>query len=200
MRRIGGANFFAQLAAKCFRARLQPGRGAGNDESGISCRSLMPLEMRAAGKIIDDEKKDDARDEIDAQRMNVAHPFALDEVDRETPRLSEKKPEGLEEALVEIKESIGRIEEEGAKGAPVVDRRLATLCAIRAAQWCATILAMSQRGARFFTRPFGAAPTAQLGRGSVAENEWRRLVGHGRRLSQPGRSSPTANQRARLLA
>ena len=120
------------------------------------------LEVRVPGKKIDDEEEDDARDEVNAQRMDMAGPLPLDELVRQAPRLEEEKREGLKKALVEIQKRVGRIGQERAKGAVIIDRRLAALRAVGTAQGRATILAMRQGRPRFFLspQPFSAWITA----------------------------------------
>jgi len=68
--------------------------------------------MRSARQKIDDEEKNYARDQIDAQRMNVAGALALHELVRQPPRLEKEEAEGLKEAGVEIEKGVGRIDQE----------------------------------------------------------------------------------------
>ena len=111
------------------------------------------LEVRVLGKKIDDEEEKDARDKINAQWMNVPGALSLDELVRQTPRFEEEKRERLKKALVEIQERVGRIGQERAKGAVIIDRRLAALRAVGTAQGRATVFAVRQRRPRLLLSP-----------------------------------------------
>ena len=98
------------------------------------------------------------------------------------PGTNDQPADSGEELRIPVQKRIENIDNDMAKGAAVIDRRLSALRAIPPGQWCAAIFAMRQGRSRPPFSPEQSAFSIRIlghsrDRG-ISEDEFRWLVGH----------------------
>jgi hypothetical protein len=92
--------------------------------------------------VVDDKEKEDADEQINSQRMHITHTATGQELVSQMPGTRDEPCNGREELRVPIQERIEDIADDVAKGAAVIYRMLAALCAERSSHRRAAIFAI----------------------------------------------------------
>ena len=99
----------------------------GRDFGSFLLRNLAEVQLQSLHAVVHREEKQNAGEKIQSQRMNVTDPFAFDEFIRQSPRSGDQEADGAEKFRIPVQKFVQDIEDDVAKRASVIDRRLPTL-------------------------------------------------------------------------
>src|SRR5207249_2081392 len=137
---------------------------------------------KSAGSVIDGKEKQNAGEQIETKRMKVANASTGKEFVGQSPRFNDQQADGGEKFRVPVQERIKNIDNHVPERAPIIDRRLPALCAMRTGQFAAAILTMRKRQRlSIFAPPEPASACSSLGRRDrgIAKDDFCGFVGHG---------------------
>src|SRR2546423_101971 len=131
------------------------------------------------------EKEDDARDEVEPERMDVTSPPPGVEVVCQLPRVNEQLIYRMKKLRVPVQERIRGVQQNAKDRTAIIDRVLSAIAAELAGQGCAAIFAMRQWCVGQFRPALAAKDSAPsrrfLGHGGsgISENDLLDFVAHG---------------------